>query len=87
MAVSLKELLKQLDDAAKAFDEAELVYASGKLASTIYENIATHPQGFVAELKKAGNSKKKGFRSVVRGVAMNPIDHPHGGNSNGATHV
>ncbi len=53
MPVSLKELLKQLKDAAKAFDEAELVNASGKLANTICENIATHPEGFVTELKKS----------------------------------
>ncbi len=53
MPVSLKDLLKQLEDAAKAFDEAELVNASGKLANTICENIATHPEGFVTELKKA----------------------------------
>ena len=50
MPVSLKDLLKQLEDAAKAFDEAELVNASGKLANTICENIATHPEGFVTEL-------------------------------------
>lgn len=28
---------------------------------------------------KAGNVFNQGFRSTVRGVAMNPIDHPHGG--------
>jgi len=30
-------------------------------------------------LKKAGVSRNKGFRPSVRGVAMNPVDHPHGG--------
>ena len=30
-------------------------------------------------LTKAGQSRWLGFRPVVRGVAMNPIDHPHGG--------
>lgn len=30
-------------------------------------------------LGKAGINLKKGFRPTVRGVAMNPIDHPHGG--------
>lgn len=30
-------------------------------------------------LKKAGMVRRIGFRPVVRGVAMNPIDHPHGG--------
>lgn len=28
---------------------------------------------------KAGRSRWLGKRSVVRGVAMNPVDHPHGG--------
>lgn len=31
------------------------------------------------KLKKAGDSRKLGRRPTVRGVAMNPIDHPHGG--------
>jgi len=30
-------------------------------------------------LKKAGVSRHLGIRPRVRGVAMNPIDHPHGG--------
>ena len=28
---------------------------------------------------KAGQVKKLGFKPIVRGVAKNPIDHPHGG--------
>jgi large subunit ribosomal protein L2 len=28
---------------------------------------------------KAGRTRKLGFRPTVRGVAMNPVDHPHGG--------
>lgn len=30
------------------------------------------------DLKKAGVKRYYGFRSSVRGVAMNPVDHPHG---------
>lgn len=30
-------------------------------------------------LGKAGASRHKGIRPTVRGVAMNPVDHPHGG--------
>jgi large subunit ribosomal protein L2 len=30
-------------------------------------------------LKKAGRSRNLGRRPTVRGVAMNPVDHPHGG--------
>ena len=28
---------------------------------------------------KAGRSRWLGIRPTVRGVAMNPVDHPHGG--------
>ena len=31
------------------------------------------------KLKKAGNNRWLGKRPTVRGVAMNPVDHPHGG--------
>ena len=28
---------------------------------------------------KAGRNRWRGFRPTVRGTAMNPVDHPHGG--------
>jgi large subunit ribosomal protein L2 len=28
---------------------------------------------------KAGRSRQRGIRPTVRGMAMNPVDHPHGG--------
>ncbi len=31
------------------------------------------------KLKKAGRARHKGIRPTVRGTAMNPVDHPHGG--------
>ena len=34
-------------------------------------------------LGKAGKQRYKSKRSIVRGVAMNPVDHPHGGRTNG----
>ncbi|CAO2818375.1 unnamed protein product [Amaranthus hypochondriacus] len=39
----------------------------------------SNPSHSAKKLKKAGNSRWLGRRPVVRGVAMNPIDHPHGG--------
>ena len=33
----------------------------------------------LAKLGKAGASRWRGIRPTVRGVAMNPVDHPHGG--------
>lgn len=34
-------------------------------------------------IKKAGVNRLLGWRPVVRGRAMNPVDHPHGGRTNG----
>lgn len=34
---------------------------------------------FLSQLKKAGQSRWLNRRPTIRGVAMNPIDHPHGG--------
>jgi len=33
----------------------------------------------LAQLGKAGAKRWRGIRPTVRGVAMNPVDHPHGG--------
>ncbi|NQU64452.1 MAG: 50S ribosomal protein L2 [SAR324 cluster bacterium] len=33
----------------------------------------------LVKIGKAGRSRHKGIRPTVRGVAMNPVDHPHGG--------
>ena len=35
---------------------------------------------------KAGRNRLKNIRPTVRGIAMNPVDHPHGGRSNGGCH-
>ena len=40
------------------------------------------PSNYLLKFKKdykAGNSRLKNVRPRVRGVAMNPVDHPHGG--------
>lgn len=34
-------------------------------------------------IRKAGRNRWLGFSSKVRGVAMNPVDHPHGGATSG----
>ncbi|KAJ8452347.1 hypothetical protein Cgig2_006152 [Carnegiea gigantea] len=39
----------------------------------------SNPSHAAKKLRKAGQSRWLGRRPVVRGVAMNPIDHPHGG--------
>jgi large subunit ribosomal protein L2 len=42
----------------------------GQLSNTDHKN---------ESLGKAGRSRHLGRRPHVRGVAMNPVDHPHGG--------
>ncbi|UOQ33150.1 LSU ribosomal protein L2p (L8e) [Candidatus Vidania fulgoroideae] len=34
---------------------------------------------YLKKIGKAGTKRKMGIRPTVRGVAMNPVDHPHGG--------
>lgn len=42
----------------------------GTLGNAEYKNIV---------LGKAGRTRQRGIRPTVRGMAMNPVDHPHGG--------
>ena len=39
----------------------------------------SNPEHINISIGKAGRSRWLGIRPTVRGVAMNPIDHPHGG--------
>jgi large subunit ribosomal protein L2 len=39
----------------------------------------SHPEHIFEDVGKAGRNRLKGWRPRVRGKAMNPVDHPHGG--------
>ena len=39
----------------------------------------SNPDNSNQNLGKAGRKRHKGIRPTVRGVVMNPVDHPHGG--------
>lgn len=39
----------------------------------------SNPEHLLRKLGKAGASRWRGIRPTVRGTAMNPVDHPHGG--------
>jgi large subunit ribosomal protein L2 len=41
--------------------------------------IVSNPENRFYRIGKAGKSRMKGRRPHVRGSAMNPVDHPHGG--------
>ena len=70
--------------AAKEGNYAQIKMRSGELRMVRLECLAT--VGVVGNsdhanmsLGKAGRKRWLGIRPTVRGVAMNPIDHPHGG--------
>lgn len=39
----------------------------------------SNPERVFMTIGKAGRSRRMGIRPTVRGTAMNPVDHPHGG--------
>lgn len=41
--------------------------------------IVSNEHSFLKQIGKAGRSRWLNKRPIVRGVAMNPVDHPHGG--------
>ncbi len=67
----------------------DLGYAQIKMPSTEVRKISDKAWASVGEVSKdenrlqnygkAGRSRWKGIRPTVRGTAMNPVDHPHGG--------
>ncbi len=65
-------------------DYAQLRLKSGEVRLVHGECMGTigavsNPDHSNTTLGKAGRARHKGKRPAVRGVAMNPIDHPHGG--------
>ncbi|MBV9349366.1 MAG: 50S ribosomal protein L2 [Patescibacteria group bacterium] len=64
-------------------------YAQLKLPSTEVRKVVSEAWASVGEVSndahhlvivgKAGRSRHMGIRPTVRGTAMNPVDHPHGG--------
>ena len=63
---------------------AQLKLSSGEVRIVPAECMATvgavsNPDQQNIVIGKAGRQRWLGFRPTVRGVAMNPVDHPHGG--------
>jgi large subunit ribosomal protein L2 len=63
---------------------ATLRMRSGEMRRVLSECKATigevgNSEHSLRKLGKAGASRWRGVRPTVRGVAMNPVDHPHGG--------
>ena len=69
---------------AREDNYATLRLCSGEMRKVLVDCRATlgriaNSEHNLASLGKAGASRWRGVRPTVRGVAMNPVDHPHGG--------
>ncbi len=52
-----------------------------KVVDTAWASVGevSNPEHHLVVLGKAGRARHMGIRPTVRGTAMNPVDHPHGG--------
>ena len=69
---------------AKEGTYAQLRLRSGEIRKVLVDCRATigevgNSEHNLRNLGKAGAKRWRGIRPTVRGVAMNPVDHPHGG--------
>lgn len=69
---------------AREGDYATIRLRSGELRKVPVEckatiGVVSNNDHNLRSLGKAGASRWRGIRPTVRGVAMNPVDHPHGG--------
>lgn len=55
----------------------EIRTVSGECFATV--GAVSNPEHIFKIVGKAGSTRRKGVRPTVRGSAMNPLDHPHGG--------
>lgn len=69
---------------AREGNYATLRLRSGEIRKVLADCRATigevsNPEHSLRKLGKAGATRWRGVRPTVRGVSMNPVDHPHGG--------
>src|SRR3989338_4093432 len=70
---------------------AQIKLSSGELRVVRGECLATigavsNPDQKNINIGKAGRNRWLGRRPAQRGITMNPVDHPHGGRTNGGIH-
>jgi len=82
------KLVRSAGTAARVLAQEEgfshLVMPSKEIRKFPWDCFATvgqvsHPEKRFEKIGKAGSRRRKGWRPSVRGIAMNPCDHPHGG--------
>jgi large subunit ribosomal protein L2 len=70
MAKESKNAIVRLPSGEMRYININCKATIGQVGNIEHENIT---------IGKAGRSRWKGIRPTVRGVVMNPVDHPHGG--------
>lgn len=70
MDLRVHTALIKLPSGVKKIFSTQAIGSIGSVALPINKNFKNTKSGFY---------RKKGIKSIVRGVAMNPVDHPHGG--------
>jgi len=66
----LSKVLLRLPSKEEVLVEHSLMAVMGQVSRSHHK---------IEPVYKAGILRKRGFRPIVRGVAKNPVDHPHGG--------
>ena len=74
---------------AKEGDYAQVRLPSGevrrfRIEATAALGVVGNVQHQNVKVGSAGRNRRKGIRPAVRGIAMNAVDHPHGGGDGGA---
>jgi large subunit ribosomal protein L2 len=57
----------------------EGIYATLRLRSGEMRKVLSECRAVIGEVGNTEHNLRRGIRPTVRGVAMNPVDHPHGG--------
>lgn len=75
--VSAQLMAVEMGYATLKLPSSELRQVSEECAATI--GALSNPDRNLIRIGKAGRKRHMGWRPTVRGKAMNPVDHPHGG--------
>jgi len=81
--VYLRVVSKKLSDdtincyAGLSLPSGQIIFCDLEVKVTLGR--VSNPDHKLKKLHKAGQNRWRGWRPSVRGVAMNPVDHPHGG--------
>ncbi|MGI8527386.1 MAG: 50S ribosomal protein L2 [Pseudolabrys sp.] len=72
------------DNVILRLSSTEQRLVNGRCMATV--GAVSNPDNMNITIAKAGRQRWKGRRPHNRGISMNPVDHPHGGRTNGGVH-